>query len=50
MNAEGVGRLFARDLMVEGPFPEHYEPFESPSENVLHPKVQQQSGRARVRQ
>jgi formate dehydrogenase major subunit len=39
MNAEGLGRLFARDQMVEGPFPEHYEPFESPSENVLHPKV-----------
>jgi formate dehydrogenase major subunit len=40
MNAEGVGRLFARDQMVEGPFPEHYEPFESPVLNVLHPKVQ----------
>jgi formate dehydrogenase major subunit len=40
MNAEGVGRLFARDQMVEGPFPEHYEPFESPVVNVLHPKVQ----------
>jgi len=39
MNAEGLGRLFARDQMVEGPFPEHYEPFESPSENALHPKV-----------
>jgi formate dehydrogenase major subunit len=39
MNAEGMGRLFARDMMAEGPFPEHYEPFESPSENVLHPKV-----------
>jgi formate dehydrogenase major subunit len=39
MNAEGVGRLFARDQMAEGPFPEHYEPFESPSSNVLHPKV-----------
>ena len=39
MNDEGVGRLFARKLMVDGPFPEHYEPFESPSENVLHPKV-----------
>ena len=39
MIAEGVGRLFARDLMVEGPFPEHYEPFESPAENLLHPKV-----------
>jgi formate dehydrogenase major subunit len=39
MNAEGVGRLFARELMVEGPFPEHYEPLESPVVNVLHPKV-----------
>jgi formate dehydrogenase major subunit len=39
MNAEGTGRLFARDQMVEGPFPEHYEPLESPSVNVLHPKV-----------
>jgi formate dehydrogenase major subunit len=40
MNAEGTARLFARDQMAEGPFPEHYEPFESPSPNVLHPKVQ----------
>ncbi len=39
MNAEGMGRLFARDMMAEGPFPEHYEPLESPVENVLHPKV-----------
>ena len=39
MQQEGLGRLFALDKMVEGPFPEHYEPFESPSENVLHPKV-----------
>jgi formate dehydrogenase major subunit len=39
MNAEGVGRLFARNAMAEGPFPEHYEPFESPAPNVLHPNV-----------
>jgi len=39
MNAEGTGRLFARALMVEGPFPEHYEPLESPIANPLHPKV-----------
>jgi formate dehydrogenase major subunit len=39
MNAEGMGRLFARNLMAEGPFPEHYEPLESPSENLLHPAV-----------
>jgi formate dehydrogenase major subunit len=37
MNPEGVARLFATDKMVEGPFPEHYEPFESPLPvNPLH--------------
>ncbi len=30
MNAEGVGKLFALGGLVEGPFPEHYEPFETP--------------------
>ena len=36
---EGVGRLFTPlGLMAEGPFPEHYEPFESPVENLLHPQ------------
>jgi formate dehydrogenase major subunit len=30
MNPEGVARFFARGNLVEGPFPEHYEPFESP--------------------
>jgi len=40
MTDEGVGRLFARDKMAEGPFPEHYEPFETPlGTNPLHPKV-----------
>lgn len=39
MQAEGLGRLFARDQMREGPFPEHYEPMESPVPNLLHPKV-----------
>lgn len=39
MNAEGMARLFARDMMAEGPFPEHYEPMESPADNVLHPTV-----------
>jgi len=38
MNAEGVGRLFAPlGLFADGPFPEHYEPIESPVQNVLHP-------------
>jgi len=30
MNPEGVARFFALDKMNEGPFPEHYEPFETP--------------------
>ncbi|HBB79164.1 MAG TPA: formate dehydrogenase, partial [Pseudomonas sp.] len=38
MNPEGVARFFAVDKMAEGPFPEHYEPFESPiGINPLHP-------------
>jgi formate dehydrogenase major subunit len=40
MNPEGVGRLFGTNKLAEGPFPEHYEPFESPVPNALHPKVQ----------
>jgi formate dehydrogenase major subunit len=40
MTPEGVARLFATDKMAEGPFPEHYEPVESPTANALHPKVQ----------
>jgi formate dehydrogenase major subunit len=39
MNPEGVARLFALDKMAEGPFPEHYEPVESPAMNPFHPKV-----------
>jgi formate dehydrogenase major subunit len=38
MNAEGVGRLFAPlALFADGPFPEHYEPIESPVANAFHP-------------
>ena len=38
MNPEGVGRLFAPiGVLADGPFPEHYEPIESPTTNVLHP-------------
>ncbi|CAD6530063.1 Formate dehydrogenase-O major subunit [Paraburkholderia metrosideri] len=38
MNPEGVARFFSRDQMVEGPFPEHYEPFETPlGYNPMHP-------------
>jgi formate dehydrogenase major subunit len=39
MNAEGVGRIFAPlAAFADGPFPEFYEPTESPVENALHPK------------
>jgi formate dehydrogenase major subunit len=38
MTGEGTGRLFSNGL-VDGPFPEHYEPVESPIENPLHPEV-----------
>ena len=35
---EGVGRIFTPlGLLADGPFPEHYEPFESPVANLLHP-------------
>jgi formate dehydrogenase major subunit len=38
MNAEGVARFFARTFMADGPFPEHYEPFETPlTSNPLSP-------------
>ncbi len=39
MNPEGTARLFTRRMMRDGPFPAHYEPFESPVANVLAPKV-----------
>lgn len=39
MNPEGIGRLFAPiGVLADGPFPEHYEPFESPIANPLHPQ------------
>ena len=38
MNAEGVGRIFGPlAAFADGPFPEHYEPMESPVLNPLHP-------------
>jgi formate dehydrogenase major subunit len=40
MNPEGVGRLFVPlGAMADGPFPEFYEPIESPIANLLHPNV-----------
>ena len=40
MQPDGTGNLFALGKMAEGPFPEHYEPMESPiAANPLHEKV-----------
>ncbi|MNH16050.1 Formate dehydrogenase-O major subunit precursor [compost metagenome] len=40
MLPEGLGRLFSVGAMNDGPFPEHYEPTESPlASNPLHPNV-----------
>jgi formate dehydrogenase major subunit len=39
MQPEGLGRLFVPLAgLADGPFPEFYEPIESPTENLLHPK------------
>ena len=39
MTPEGLGRLFVPlGGLADGPFPEHYEPIESPIENPLHPQ------------
>jgi formate dehydrogenase major subunit len=40
MNPDGVGRLFGLAGLVDGPFPVHYEPFETPLEkNPLSPRA-----------
>jgi formate dehydrogenase major subunit len=39
MTAEGVGRIFGPlAAFADGPFPEFYEPIESPIDNPLHPQ------------
>jgi formate dehydrogenase major subunit len=44
MNPEGVGRIFVPlGALADGPFPEHYEPIESPIENPLQ-AVEQSGG------
>ncbi len=54
MMPEGHGRLFAMSL-ADGPFPEHYEPLESPlaenplSQQMLNPAVQRWEGEADLR-
>lgn len=38
MTEEGVGRIYSPHLQ-DGPFPEHYEPAESPARNLLHEEL-----------
>lgn len=37
MQDDGMAALFCRKSLKEGPFPEHYEPWETPVENLLNP-------------
>lgn len=39
LNQEGTARVFTRGLLRDGPFPVHYEPFESPVKNVINPAI-----------
>lgn len=39
MNPEGTARLWVRRMMKDGPFPVHYEPFESPITNPIAAKI-----------
>jgi formate dehydrogenase major subunit len=38
MKADGKGWLFAPSGLVDGPLPTHYEPVETPVQNVLYPQ------------
>jgi formate dehydrogenase major subunit len=37
IHPDGVGWLYAPAGLVDGPMPTHYEPYESPRENLLYP-------------
>jgi formate dehydrogenase major subunit len=38
MKADGKGWLFAPAGLLDGPMPTHYEPFESPVQNIVYPE------------
>ena len=48
MNDDGVARLFTRQLMRDGPFPAHYEPFEVAARQPAVAEDAKQSGRAHL--
>ncbi len=39
MMADGRGWLYSPSGLLDGPFPTHYEPFESPVDNLLYPDM-----------
>jgi formate dehydrogenase major subunit len=39
MHADGRGWLFAPAGLLDGPMPTHYEPLESPADNLLYPRI-----------
>src|SRR2546430_9123069 len=40
MRPKGKGWIFVPTGLVDGPFPTHYEPHESPVQNLMYPKQQ----------
>jgi formate dehydrogenase major subunit len=40
MKSDGKGWLFAPNGLLDGPLPAHYEPMESPLENIVYPRRQ----------
>ena len=39
MMADGKGWLYAPAGLLDGPFPAHYEPYESPFQNAIYPEI-----------
>ena len=39
MMADGKGWLYAPAGLLDGPFPVHYEPYESPFQNAIYPEI-----------
>lgn len=48
MQSEGVARIFSRKGLIDGPFPEHYEPTESPITGAALGKTVRQNPVARM--
>jgi formate dehydrogenase major subunit len=44
LQPDGKGWLFAPSGLLDGPMPTHYEPFESPVDNVLYPELHMNPG------